>query len=429
MAGRSDWHRLPDVLAERILAFLPISSVFSCRCVCRQWNSILTSDSFLGLWGAIAPRSLWFLVYHTTLTVAAYSPLSGRWHNLPLYTRCSLNSTHVLFLASSDGLVCFRNRNSDYPTLIVCNPVTSSHKVLPEMPQIRYIDIVGMVTDRSAGSYKILVTGTTEPTSTDSITEVYDSKTGQWVHHCQSRQQFLQFWFEVHAIWHNGFFYCLATPVNTSQGHRLIAYNFKKRNWIDLNVKMPSGDVRCPSLVVCQGKLLLTGKIVEEYLIRSICIWELMWDSLQWIKVGEMPDEILRKIDSPHSILIQCQGHGDLMCFSTHRGWQSIVYNLSERTWEWVPENEVYGRSQLPAMGRNNLVGLPYEPSLSARVWVIAWWVRFLFITYHALYHVFCWSYMPYFINLWTCPWCLFSPHFVWSHVLVSDLACVTVVA
>lgn len=370
MADRSFWNLLPEELAERILAFLPISSVFLCRCVCKEWNSILTSSAFLDLWGSVSPRNLLFLVYHTTRSVASYSPRSGRWHNLPLYARCSLDSSHVLFLASSGGLICFRNRNSDYPTLIVCNPVTSSHRILPDMPQIRYIDIVGMVADPASGSYRILVTGTKEPASSDSITELYDSRTGRWAHHCRSRQEFLQFWYEVHAIWHDGWFYCLATPVNTLQGYRLIAYDLERRDWVDLNVKMPSGDVRCPSLVVCQGKLLLAGKIVEEYLIRSICIWELRRDGvgLRWVKVGEMPDEILRKIDSPHSILIQCQGHGELMCFSTHRGWQSIIYNLAERTWEWVPENELCGRNQMPALGRNNLVGLPYEPSLSARV-------------------------------------------------------------
>ncbi|XP_043713062.1 F-box/kelch-repeat protein At5g15710-like [Telopea speciosissima] len=357
------FNQLPEELTERILAHLPISTIFRCRCVCKHWNKLLNTNSFLESWGEFSPKDVWFLVYHTRRTVAAYSPRSGWWNNLPLFDRCSLDSSQVLLLASSGGFLCFRNRNSDYPTLIVCNPVTRTHRVLPEMPQIRYIDIVGMVADRVSGSYTILVTGTPEPTCNESITEVYDSRTQRWEQHCRSQQEFLQFWYEVHAIWHDGFFYCLATPLNTSQGYRLIAYDMKKREWMDLNVKMPSGDLRCPSLLICRGKLLLAGKIVEDYLIRSICIWEL--ENLKWVKVVEMPDEVLKKIHSPHSVLIQCQGHGDLLCFSTHRGWQSIIYDLSERAWNWLPENDV---SKSQAMGRNNLVGLPYEPSLCARV-------------------------------------------------------------
>nr|DAD39580.1 TPA_asm: hypothetical protein HUJ06_013903 [Nelumbo nucifera] len=358
---QSFFSRLPEELTERILAHLPISAVFRCRCVCKQWNSLLTSNSFLDLWGKFSPRDVWFLVYHTRHMVAAYSPRSGLWNNLPLYDRCSLDSSQVLLLASSGGLLCFRNRNSDYPTLIVCNPVTSSHRVLPDMLQIQYIDIVGMVADGITNSYKILVTGTPEPDSNESITEVYDSRTQRWEHHCRSQLEFLQFWYEVHAIWHDGFFYCLATPLNTSQGYRLIAYDMGKREWTDLNVKMPAGDLRCPSLLICRGKLLLAGKIVEDYLIRSVCIWELNMESMRWVKVEEMPDEVLKKIHSPHSVLIQCQGHGDLVCFSTHRGWQSIIYNLAERTWHWLPENDVCVRSKSQAMGRNNLVGLPFR--------------------------------------------------------------------
>ncbi|KAG9451049.1 hypothetical protein H6P81_011014 [Aristolochia fimbriata] len=368
MVERSVWDRLPDELIERVLALLPLSSVLRCRCVCKQWNSLLKSDSFLDLWAEISPRNLWFLVYHTHISVAAFSPRAHRWNNLPLYQWCALDPTQVFLLASSGGLLCFRNRSFDCPTLIVCNPVTSSHRVLPSMSQIREIDIVGMVADKDSHSYQILVTGTAEPASSESITELYDSRTGRWTYHCRSTQEFLQFWYVVHAIWHDGSFYCLATPVNTSQGYRLIAYRMENRSWVDLNVKMPPGDLRCLSLVLCGGRLLLTGKIVEDYVTRSICIWELMWESLEWVEIGSMPDYVLKDIHSPNSILIQCQGHGDLLCFSTHRGWQSILYNLTDLTWVWVPENNACGGSPCQAIGRNNLVGLPYEPSLSARV-------------------------------------------------------------
>eukprot|EP01018_Ginkgo_biloba_P030890 Gb_11852 [translate_table: standard] len=320
------------------------------------------------VWRKMSPQSKWFLVYQSSQVVAAYSPWSSRWNNIPVYDRCSLDSRQVLLMASAGGLLCFRNRNADYPTLVVCNPVTRTRRVLPEMLQVRYIDIVGMVADKTTNSYRILVTGTAESATDESITEVYDSQLGRWVHHCQSKQEFLQFWYEVHALWLEGFFYCLAMPVTAAQGYRLLAYNMEKKQWSDLDVQMPSHDLRCPSLLICQGRLLLAGKIVEDYSTRSICIWELKRESLQWVRIAVMPGEVLSKIHLPYFLILQCQGNNNLVCFSTHRGWQSLIYNLADRTWQWLPENRAYTQIRSQTIGRNNLVGMPYEPSLVAKV-------------------------------------------------------------
>lgn len=366
--ARSPWHKLPEELTERVFAYLPISSVLQCRCVCKQWKSILTSHNFVELWTNLTPKNKWFLIYHSSEVVAAYSPSSSRWNNIPVYDRCSLDSRQVLLMASAGGLLCFRNRNAEYPTLIVCNPVTNTRRVLPEMLQIRYIDIMGMVADKTTNSYKILVTGTTESTTDESITEVYDSRLGKWIHHCNSKQEFLQFWYEVHAVWLEGSFYCLAMPITASQGYRLLTYSMERREWIDLDVKMPSTDLRCPSLLICQGRLLLAGKIVECHSTRSICIWELQKDCMQWVRIDVMPGEVLSKIHLPYFLILQCQGNDNLICFSTHRGWQSLIYDLRDRSCQWLPENRAYTQTRSQLNGRNNLVGMPYEPSLAAKV-------------------------------------------------------------
>ncbi|KAL0309295.1 UNVERIFIED_CONTAM: F-box/kelch-repeat protein [Sesamum radiatum] len=38
---------LPDDLLERILAYLPIASIFRAGCVCKRWHDIVTSERFL----------------------------------------------------------------------------------------------------------------------------------------------------------------------------------------------------------------------------------------------------------------------------------------------------------------------------------------------------------------------------------------------
>ncbi|GLJ53795.1 hypothetical protein SUGI_1148100 [Cryptomeria japonica] len=306
--GRNAWYNLPEEVVEMVFAYLPISEVFKLRLVCKQWKSILTSKSFMELWTNLSPPNPWFLVYHSSDVLSAYDPCYSTWTNMPVYERCVLDSRQVLLMASAGGLLCFRNRNAEYPTLIVCNPLTKTHKVLPEMLHIRYIDIVGMVADKTTNSYKILVTGTSESSTDESITEVYDSRLGRWIYHCNSKQEFLQFWYEVHAIWLEGFFYCLAMPVTAAQGYRLLRYNMEARKWDDLDVKMPSHDIRCPSLLICRGRLLLAAKIVEDYSIRSICIWELKMDCLQWVRIDVMPGEVLSKIHLPYFLILQCQG-------------------------------------------------------------------------------------------------------------------------
>ncbi|KAH9625591.1 hypothetical protein KSS87_009271, partial [Heliosperma pusillum] len=38
---------LPDDLLERILANLPVASIFRAGCVCKRWNEIVSSKRFL----------------------------------------------------------------------------------------------------------------------------------------------------------------------------------------------------------------------------------------------------------------------------------------------------------------------------------------------------------------------------------------------
>ncbi|KAF6152377.1 hypothetical protein GIB67_025463 [Kingdonia uniflora] len=98
--------------------------------------------------------------------------------------------------------------------------------------------------------------------------------------------------------------FSIALPLlNTSQGYRLIAYDMENRVWIDLDVKCRWVIVDYDAIhFLLSGKVDFGGEDVEDYLIKSICMWELKCRS--WVKIGEMPEEILKKIHSPHSVLI-----------------------------------------------------------------------------------------------------------------------------
>ncbi|KAI5079940.1 hypothetical protein GOP47_0005419 [Adiantum capillus-veneris] len=363
----SIWDNLPQELAEKVFSLLPVASIFRCRCVCKKWLQVLSGRTFLELWAQVSPQASWFLVYNNLHGIAAFSPSSSSWSNVPVFARCSLDPQRVLLIASSGGLLCFRTRNTKYATLIVCNPVTKRSRALPDMLRVRYIQVLGMATDKATNTYKILVTGASDLNTSISITEVYDSCTGQWHHHGSSQQDFLQFWCEVQAVWCNGSFYCLTMP---TQGLRLLAHNMLQKKWLDVCVDMPSGDLRCASLLACQGRLLLAGKIVVDNSVKSVRIWELDQHAYVWKEVTSIPSAILLKIHLPYFLGIQCHGKSDLICFSRHRGWQSVMYDMSLKTWQWMPENKAYrGRKVLNGvLDRNNLIGMAYEPNLVASV-------------------------------------------------------------
>jgi hypothetical protein len=143
-----------------------------------------------------------------------------------------------------------------------------------------------------------------------------------------------------------------------------------QRRWCDLGIEMPSKDLRCPSLLSCSGKLLLAGKIVVNRSMKDVCIWELDLISLKWREIAAMPDWLICGINVPHFLGMRCYSNSNLICFSGHRSWQSVMYDLARRTWQWMPETKAFWGSKAPkeVRDRNNLIGIPFEPDLVANV-------------------------------------------------------------
>ncbi|KAK9110276.1 hypothetical protein Sjap_018336 [Stephania japonica] len=220
---------------------------------------------------------------------------------------------------TSGGLLLFRIH--DPPAVwIVCNPVTNSHRVLPDMIQIRHVYTVGMIPD----CFRIRFL-------------LREMSNGCPKRPLQRKQ--------VPTVWHNGllYFYCFG-----SKQYPLVAYDMEKRVWfLDLNVRNPSQYLKFPSVMACRDKLFLVWGIWESdyYLIRRVCVWELNMEKLiRWEKFDELPDEISRIISFPCSLSsFECQGYGDLMRFRKDRSKSqfSIIYNLSKRSWDRFRENDL----------------------------------------------------------------------------------------
>ncbi|KAK4382967.1 F-box/kelch-repeat protein [Sesamum angolense] len=77
---------LPDDLLERILAYLPIASIFRAGCVCRRWHEIVTSERFLWNTSHVASQKPWYFMFTSSDEPVgyAYDPILRKWYGIDL---------------------------------------------------------------------------------------------------------------------------------------------------------------------------------------------------------------------------------------------------------------------------------------------------------------------------------------------------------
>ncbi|KAJ4974774.1 hypothetical protein NE237_007948 [Protea cynaroides] len=103
---------LHDDLLERILAYLPIASIFRAGCVCKRWNEIVNSRRL-----NVLSQKPWYFMF-----TSSDEPILWKWYSLELLCIEAPN----WFIASSCGLVCFMD-NDSRSQLFVCNPIIKDY--------------------------------------------------------------------------------------------------------------------------------------------------------------------------------------------------------------------------------------------------------------------------------------------------------------
>ncbi|MCO5549139.1 hypothetical protein L7F22_002605 [Adiantum nelumboides] len=249
---------LPDDVIEKIFALLPLQAKLVCRCVCRSWNSILSTDSLVSHTSNTDPRSSRSASSNaclmlTTRGPVAYTldPLTNFWHGLskPACPGASI-------LAASHGLVCVGNQVSECRSLLIFNLLSKTWRLLPNMLHVGLLHKVTMAMDPSSYAYIIIVTG--EDTSKFRgrsqyrlRTEVYDSVSALW-RMAKDALPEAKFGSDP-GVWHNGVFYCI-----TEMPYGLTAFSLAEGRWMELSVEMPTSILH-PSLVSCKGQLMMVG--------------------------------------------------------------------------------------------------------------------------------------------------------------------------
>ncbi|KAM0985059.1 hypothetical protein ACFX13_012593 [Malus domestica] len=186
--GCNKFLQLPKALIVEILSrVLSIKTLLNCRCVCKEWLSLIFDPEFTRLHASRSPIGILIKTYP------------------PIRKSRRLDFTHILDSAGSDlqlekirfspknslpigampefrlinscnGLLCFSGANRDYPCF-VCNPILGEYITIPHTDNTRNRNscfFVGLGFSSAMNEYKVLrMTNGTEA-------EVYTIGSGVW---------------------------------------------------------------------------------------------------------------------------------------------------------------------------------------------------------------------------------------------------------
>ncbi|KAH9310406.1 hypothetical protein KI387_025441, partial [Taxus chinensis] len=285
---------LPDDLLERILAFLPIASVFRAGTVCKRWRSITLSEKFLWQCSKMPAQKPWYFMFMNSEDPSGFTfdPVLKKWYNFSL----PFIATSSWAIASSFGLVCFMD-NSNRNRIYVCNPITKDRRKLPEPLESRVADYsaLAITVNKHTNTYTVVVVRSKQVP--DDIlhwnlsVDVYDSSSSAWD---GSVSQVLKGWRGgEESVICNGVLYCLiystAMVGNSENRHGLLIYDISNTLLQVLPISMPCS-LTCGRLMNLKERLVMVGgigRVDRPDIIKGIGIWEL--DKVEWREISRMP--------------------------------------------------------------------------------------------------------------------------------------------
>ncbi|XP_044474414.1 SKP1-interacting partner 15-like [Mangifera indica] len=339
---------LPQDTLQQIFSSLPLRQIIVCRSVCKLFNQILTSPSFVHhISTQKPPLSLLALRpshhrrHHHHVSLSTHSALHVFDPNQNQWLRFDLGflpfrSLHPV--ASSQGLVYVWGESPDSPesnkSLIACNPLTRQFKVLPQLGSawskhgsvlVDSVNRVMVLTELAALFYSNSVHcwlkfSSNLPSKPRSPLIMSDSMYAL----C-----------DVGSPWRSQWklFTCkLSTLKNPQQ----FWYCLEKHEWGDV-----FDILKRPRLVRGIGnRVLMIGGLKSSYSLNSSCstiiILRLDLDLLEWEEAGRMPGAIYKFFQE--SSKFKVFGMGDKVCFSAKRVEKLALWECGRGggDWRWI---------------------------------------------------------------------------------------------
>uniref|UniRef100_A0A7C8Z9I0 F-box domain-containing protein n=1 Tax=Opuntia streptacantha TaxID=393608 RepID=A0A7C8Z9I0_OPUST len=355
---------LPDDLLERILAYLPIASIFRAGCVCKRWHETVSSKRFLWNFSShVLSQKPWYFMFTGTVDSYgyAYDPALRKWYSIDLPYFVTSNWS----IASSFGLVCFMN-NDSRSDLHVYNPITRCIKSLVEPPGIRFSDYTALAisTDRTSHSYKISIVKSKQVpddvSQWDLSIHIYDSETMRWV---TSLTEVLNRWRAGNeSVICDGFLYFLLYSIGVSSSRALIKYNLSSRSSHGLlkrNFIPAPCSLTCGRLMNLKERLVMVGGIGKQDrcdIIKGIGIWVL--NGTEWQEVAKMPHKYFQGFGEFDDVFAS-SGTDDVIYIQSYGAPALLSFDMQHKQWKWAQKGPVTKRLPLQLF-----TGFCFEPRL-----------------------------------------------------------------
>ncbi|KAE8693854.1 F-box/kelch-repeat protein [Hibiscus syriacus] len=355
---------LPDDLLERILAYLPIASIFRAGSVCRRWHEIVNSRRFLWNVSDVLLQKPWYFMFTSCDEPVgfAYDPILRKWYSIEL----PCIQTPNWFIASSHGLVCFMDNDSKNE-MHVCNPITKHCKKLENPPGLKFHDYSAMSisVNRTSHSYTASIVKSKQVPSNffqwDVSIHIYDSETMMWTTSLT----------EVLTGWRGGeesvicagvlYFLVYSSGVGTPENrHGLVTYSLSSRSSPLIRSFIPvPGPLTCGRLMNLKDKLVMVGGIGKKDrpdIIKGIGIWVL--EGRNWIEVARVPQKYFQGFGELDDVFAS-SGTGNLIYIQSYGAPALLVFDMNLKLWKWAPKCPVSKKFPLQLF-----TGFCFEPRL-----------------------------------------------------------------
>ncbi|XP_060213324.1 F-box/kelch-repeat protein At3g61590-like [Lycium barbarum] len=358
---------LPDDILERILACLPVASLFRASCVCKRWHEIVKSGKFLGNSSKSLSHKPWYFMFTSLKEPVgyAYDLTFRKWYGIEL--PCIWTSSCLI--SSSCGLFCLMD-NDSRTELYVCNPITKCCKSLEEPPGFKFSDYnaLAMSANRKTRRYSVSIVKSKHIPGNlfqwDISIHIYNSGTMMWTTRLT----------DVLAGWRGGdesvicdgilYFMIYSTGIGGLENrHGLITYDLSSissspgllmRSFISVPCSLT-----CGRLINLKEKLIMVGGIGRRDradIIKGVGIWRL--NGTEWQQITRMPHKYFQGFGEFDEVFAS-SGTDDFIYIQSYGAPALLIFDVEQIKWRWSPKCPVTKRFPLQLF-----TGFCFEPRL-----------------------------------------------------------------
>ncbi|KAF9616148.1 hypothetical protein IFM89_028614 [Coptis chinensis] len=351
-----------DVL-ERVLSWLPTSSFFRLRSVCKRWKSVASSSSFRLACSQVPSRDPWFFMVNPHFNQSiVFDTAEKSWKNLncPLLGQENPNCNSIP-VAASGGLICFRNSCGDF---VVTNPVTGACRELPPLDPItqsQALHAIAMSSSSENSSYKLVLVFGELPNLSINI---FESGKGCWGEEIMLRRKSNDLLEPDDCGDDTLYFLSKAGDVVTTNMQRSPSKQYSSV----ITVKdeyprlLPVFLEYSIDVVECTGELLVV--VLSEFLeTASLRVWKFSEVEKSWLQVAAMPPSMSHEFYGKKAD-INCVGSGDqvMICVNSGEFGTYVLCDLVTNEWIELPKYCVDGKA------KEFMSAFSFEPRIEACV-------------------------------------------------------------